>query len=186
MSICTRMSAIAGCGLMAVGAVAAFAPPALADLTGDTGVTVAITGGDLSISVDTTARTITAQAGAVTTTGSTTLGQTVVTDNRAAGLTVTVKASSAADFAKSGGGTALLRSYGTVAAGTFTKTGGFSSAVVADPGTGILSSAGGTFVTATGVAGTGTLTFSPTLTFTVPAAATVAGTYTGTVTQTAS
>jgi hypothetical protein len=160
---------------------AAVAAPATAE---DTAVTFELTGGFLEITQAPTAATLT--AGALTVGGSTVsgaLGSTTVTDERGALLNnATVTMSS----------TAFSNAVTTIPATAVT---GYSGVATPDSGTTVpvattaatavvLGGTGGTILTMESV-GTGSASYDPTVSVAIPTDAT-AGSYSGTITQTAS
>jgi hypothetical protein len=168
----------------AVGGILIAAPAANADAA-STPVTFTLAAGSLSITAPSSTVTLTS-SGALSVTGTSVSGQlgtTTVSDARgtvAHSVTVTMSAS---DFALSGGGGTIANTNATGYSGLATPTG---VAVPVPTASGqALSGAGSTILTLTGVLGAGGATYNPTVSVAVPANA-LAGTYTGTVTQTVS
>jgi hypothetical protein len=167
--------------------LAAFVPTtADAATSGNTPVTFTLTGGNLSITVPSATATLT--GGALSVTGSSVSGQlgaTTVDDARGALLhSVTVNMSTT-DFSDGAGHTITAATHATGYSGVATPT-GVSVPVPTTLATAVdISGAGNTILTLTGVVGAGGASYNPTVAVSIPATA-VAGTYTGTVTQTAS
>jgi hypothetical protein len=158
----------------------AVAAPATAE---DTAVTFELTGGFLTITQAPAAATLT--SGALTVGGSTVsgaLGSTSVTDERGALLNNATVTMSSSDF--SNGSTTIPASSATGYSGVATPDSGTTVPVGTTALTAVaLSGLGGTILTMESV-GTGSASYDPTVTVAIPTDAT-AGTYTGTITQTA-
>jgi len=178
--------ALAVAAAMSTG-LAAFVPVAAnAGTSGSTPVTFDLTGGALSITAPSSTATLT--GGALSVTGSTVsgaLGSTTVTDERGTlGHTDTVTMTTT-DFSDGAGHTVAALNNATAYSGVATPTG------VAVPGatTAVtpvnIWGTGGAVLTLTSVVGSGGASYNPTVTVAIPAGS-VAGTYTGTVTQTVS
>lgn len=158
-----------------------------APAAGATTATFTLAGGSISVTQPTADATLTGAALALT--GSTMTGQlgsTTVTDERGALLGgLTVKMSSTA-FGHSSGDYSIPATAVSGYSGVVTPTG----VAVPVPTTAVTPAdlsvdGGGTIVTVTGITGAATLTYNPTVSVAVPGGA-PAGTYTATVTQTAS
>lgn len=178
-------------GLATVGtvAVSGLLPTAASAAPGDTGVTFTLSGGSLTLS--TPSATATLSPGGALGVGGTTvsgqLGATTVTDNRAtAAHSVTVTMAST-DFTD-GAGDTISKSNATAYSGVPSSTSGltvtFVPTTVATPAS-IGNTGGATVFSMTGLVGSASATYNPTVSVAVPNNA-VAGTYTGTVTQTVS
>ncbi len=176
-----------------VGALAA-APVASADTTATTPVTFTLTTtGTLSITAPTAQVTLDSSGALDLVNGSSVskaLGSTTVTDSRAAllhNLTVKMEAS---DFVQKDSGNNVVatvsrtnaKAYSGTASGSLTSLAAPTTALTA-PGIGV--DGGATILTVTGVVGSGTVSYNPTVSVSIPGSA-AAGTYTGTVTQTVS
>jgi hypothetical protein len=149
----------------------------------DTNVTFSLTGGSLTLTAPASA-TLTA-AGALGVTGTSVsgqLGSTTVSDERGAlthSVTVTMSSTNFSD----GAGNSVAATNATGYSGVATTSG---VAVAVPTATGqALSGTGSTILTLNSVIGSGGATYNPTVDVTIPAG-TVAGNYSGTVTQTAS
>ena len=180
----------------ALGASGLLATPAFAATSGSTNVTFALSGTGLAISIPSNpdVNLGTATAGVLGTSVSGSMNPTTVSDTRGgvlAAWTVTV-----ASTGFTGSGTAAGQSLAPGNASMYVNvadlttlvglaTGGLiptSVALVATPVT--LSSGGATLIAGT-TTGSGTITYTPAISVNIPAS-TVAGTYTGAVTQTVS
>ena len=149
----------------------------------DTNVTFSLTGGSLTLDAPASA---TLSAGALDVAGTTATGQlgtTTVSDTRGAlSHTVTVTMSTT-DFTTTGGDT-IAKSNATGSSGAAVPS-GVAVAVPTLTGQNIGAAGGATILQLTGVVGSASATYSPTVTVAVPGSA-VAGNYSGVVTQTAS
>jgi hypothetical protein len=175
-----RLPALALSTLALTPALALLPSPAQA---GSTNVTFTLTGGTLTLSAPTTASLSTAALAVGGTSVSGTLGNTTVTDTQGAVAHTDTVNMSSTDF--------------TSTNGTITKSnaGGYSGVPSAVSGVGVpvptasaqtIGAAGGaTILQLTGVIGSASVTYNPTVDVTIPANA-VAGAYSGTVTQTVS
>ncbi|MFL6238247.1 MAG: hypothetical protein ACJ735_01960 [Actinomycetes bacterium] len=195
ITISVATLALAGCGLLAAPAFAAGG--CTSNCSASTNVTFALSGAGLSISVPSNADvdlgTATTNVVGTSVTGS--LHPTTVTDTRGQVLapwTVTVSSSgftgsgaAAGHSLAAGNATMYLDTVSTLANVVALATGGLlptSAALQATPVT--LSSGGATLLAGT-TTGSGTITYTPDISVSIPAA-TVAGTYSGAVTQTVS
>jgi hypothetical protein len=147
----------------------------------NTTVTFAVTIGALSISAPASANLGAGNPG--TTIGPTPLGTVVVTDNRAALNAGWIATASSTDFTSGGGSSAetIPASDVNYDPGPLATTG----TVTASPSDITLSSTPQAVVTASGITGDDTASWSPNLTVAVPANA-VGGTYTATLTHSVS
>jgi hypothetical protein len=181
MSVRTGRTLAAVVGLAAVAGMVVAAAPASAG----TGVTFTLTGGSLSIAQPSATATITGVTStALGTTSTGSLGSTTVTDTRAstAGWAVSMSSTDLSDGAThtivAGKMVAYLSAVPTATSGTAVVTTTKLSAV-----TGLtLANTAGSLMTATTV-GSNVVSFNPTVQLTVDSTD-IAGTYTGTVTQT--
>jgi hypothetical protein len=153
----------------------------------DTNVTFTLTGGSLSLTAPGSASlTAAGQLGATGTSVTGALGNTTVTDARGTlAHTVTVTMSST-DFVD-GSSDTITKSNASAYSGVPTATSGTAVPVPTTAGTpaSIGNAGGATVFSMTGLVGSASATYSPTVTVTIPANA-IAGSYSGTVTQTAS
>lgn len=171
-------------------AVAALSTASLAALVpsaanaADTNVTFTLSGGSLTLSAPSSASLSAAgNLGVTGTSVSGQLGNSTVTDARGSlAHTVTVNMVTT-DFTDVAGDT-IAKSNATGSSGATVPTG----VAVANPtltGQAIGASGGATILQLTGVVGSASTTYNPTVSITIPANS-VAGSYSGTVTQTAS
>ena len=174
---------------LALSAVALAGTALAAPTAGATTATFTLTGGNLSVAQPTGTATLTGSALALGgTTMSGQLGSTTVTDSRGqllGGFDVTMTSSSFqhANFATNGYEipASAVTGYSGVVVPTGVAVPVGTTAVTAVS----LAGAGGDIVTVTGVTGAASIAYNPTVSVAVPGDA-LAGTYTGTVTQTAS
>jgi len=147
----------------------------------DTAVTFTLTGGSLTLTAPTSAALSNAglQVGGTSVTG--TLGNTTVTDARGALGHIDTVTMSVTDFSD-GHGNSVAKSNATGYSGVFTPT-GVAVAVPTTTGQTIGAAGGATVLQMTGVVGSASATYNPTVTVTIPTN-TIAGDYSGTVTQT--
>jgi hypothetical protein len=177
-------AAILATGLAPTAASAAVTSPAAVSAQGsgdpDTTVTFAVTSGALSMTAPASANL---GSGAPGTTITSEIGAVTVTDDRALLSAEWTATASSTDFITSGGTTAetIPATDVTYAPGQTTTTGG----ITATPTQITLDNQPQTVVTGTEGVGNNTATWNPTLAVHVPAQA-VAGTYTGTLTQSVS
>lgn len=174
--------ALAMTAAMTTGLAALVPAAANAGTSGSTPVTFTLTGGALSLSAPSSTATLT--GGVLSVGGSSVsgaLGSTTVTDERGTtGHTDTVTMTTT-DFSDGAGHTVAAAGNATGYSGAATVTG---VAVPAPTLTGVsIAGAGGAILQLTSVVGSGGASYSPTVTVAIPAGS-VAGTYTGTVTQT--
>jgi len=149
----------------------------------DTNVTFTLNGGSLTLTAPASANLAAGNLGVGGTTVSGQLGNSTVTDARGA-LTHTVTVTmSTTDFTTTGGDT-IAKSNATGSSGVATPT-GVAVAVPTLTGQTIGAAGGATILQLTGVVGSASATYNPTVSVAVPGDA-VAGDYSGTVTQTAS
>lgn len=183
----TRKRLVVAAGVLTLGALGFAAPAAHAASTGSTNVTFTITAGTLSIAVPTpsTPVPITMALTAGNYVGTAQLGTTTVTDSRG-GLadSVAVTASSTGFTGTASGTPALPASDGSLTAGLVTFVPGMVAATAVPVGTNLATTNGQPVMNGT-TAGTGSASYNPTLTITVPQASAIADTYTGSVVQTA-
>jgi len=183
----TRIAAVISAAALTAGALGVLAPPAHAALTGDTAVTFTLTGGALSISVPTSANM---SAGTATGTPSLSgaLGSTSVTDargNLVATWTVTVTSTDFTTGAASSGETIPKAnvSYTAGAASATTGTGTFTPSTVASlNGVAPATQIGGAWAGVSNNSATWPSTIGVTL-LNANNTTAVAGTYSGTITQ---
>ena len=176
--------ALAMTAAMTTGLAALVPAAANAGTSGSTPVTFTLTGGALSLTAPSATATLT--GGTLSVGGSSVsgaLGNTTVTDERGTlGHTDTVTMATT-DFSDGAGNTVLASGNATGYSGTATPTGVAvpvgTTAATAVP----ISGAGGAILQLTSVVGSGGASYSPTVSVAIPAGS-VAGTYTGTVTQT--
>lgn len=178
-----RLTLAASTAALALAGSVFAASPALA-APGDTTVTFALTGGNLTLTAPGSASLTPSGGGVISISGNSasgSLGSTTVTDARGTALhTVTVTMKSTG-FTGAGGGS-IPASDVTGYSGAATPTG---VAVAVPTATGqALAGTGSTILTLTGVVGAGGATYNPTVSVTIPAG-TLADNYTATVTQTA-
>ena len=164
--------------------LAAFVPAtANAATSGSTPVTFTLTGGAISLSVPSATATLT--GGALSVAGSSvtgTLGTTTVDDARGLAVVTDTVTMSSSDFSDGAGHTVTAAGNATGFSGVATPTG---TGIPAPTATGQdLSGAGSTILTVA-IVGAGGATYNPTVTVAIPAGS-VAGTYTGTITQSVS
>jgi hypothetical protein len=152
----------------------------------DTNVTFTIAGGSLTLSAPgSAALTASGNLGLTGTTVSGQLGSTTVTDARGSLLGSFNVKMSTTDFSD-GSGNTIAKSNATGYSGVATPSGvavpvGTTNLTAVNIG----AAGGGTIVTVTGVTGAASVSYNPTVSVAVPAD-TVAGDYSGVVTQTAS
>jgi hypothetical protein len=152
----------------------------------DTNVTFTLTGGSLTLSAPgSAALTAAGNLGLGGTTVSGTLGNTTVTDARGSLLGGFNVSMSTTDFSD-GSGNTVAKSNATAFSGVATPTGiavpvGTTNLTAVNIG----GAGGGQILTVTGVTGSASVAYNPTVSIAIPAD-TVAGDYSGTVTQTAS
>lgn len=167
MNLCKPLAVAAVAGAL----VAASAVPASAD---DTATTFSLTGGALTLSVQSAAALTNAASGTTTINGS--LGAVSVTDNRGGTANWNVSgASTAFTGAIVGGSSSTAVSY---TGGTVTETG---TITVADGAATTLTTTAASVVAPTALSGNNTAAWSPQLAVTMPAGA-LADSYSGTVT----
>jgi hypothetical protein len=149
----------------------------------DTGVTFTLNGGALTITAPGSATLSAANLQVGGTSVSGTFGTTTVSDLRGALAHTDTVNMSTTDFSD-GSGDTVAKSNATGSSGASTPNG---VAVVVPTLTGqtIGASGGATILQMTGVVGSASTSFTPTVSVTIPGSA-IAGTYTGTVTQTVS
>lgn len=179
----TRLTVAAGTAALALAGSVFAAAPASAQ-----SVTFTLAGGSLSIAEPTGAAVLTPASGLAGLTGTTvagSLGNTVVTDNRAGIVGWAAKITGTTAFTN-GNTTIPVTAAKAYVPSTITTTGTVlaTAGTYVDAATGLaLSSAAQNLVTATAVVGNNTAAFNPSLSITIPGDAT-AGAYTGAVTQT--
>ncbi len=183
-----RLRTAAALSLAAATSALALAAPAQA---ADTPVTFTLTTtGALSIAAPTSEVTLTGSALSLTgTVVSAALGATTVTDGRASLLHNVTVTMSASDFVQKDAGNNVVATIakgaatgysGAATGGTLTSL--FVPTTAVTPAS-IGGTGGATIGTVVGLIGSGTVTYSPTVSVAVPATA-VAGVYTGTISQT--
>jgi hypothetical protein len=166
--------------VLTVASVTALVPTAAN--AADTNVTFTLTGGSLTLTAPASATLTAGGLGVGGTTATGTLGSSTVTDTRGA-LTHTVTVTmSTTDFTTTGGDT-IAKSNATGYSGVATPS-GVGVAVPTLTGQTIGAAGGATILQLTGVIGSASATYNPTVSVAVPAGA-VAGDYSGVVTQTA-
>ena len=148
----------------------------------DTNVTFTLSGGSLTLTAPASASLTAGGLGVGGTTATGQLGSSTVTDTRGAlAHTVTVTMSTT-DFT-TGGGATIDKSNVTGYSGVATPA-GVGVAVPTVTGQNVGAAGGATILQVTGVVGSASATYNPTVSVAVPANA-VAGSYSGVVTQTA-
>jgi hypothetical protein len=167
---------------LATASVAALVPTAAN--AADTNVTFTLSGGSLTLSAPGSASlTAAGNLGVTGTSVSGSLGSSTVTDSRGSlAHTVTVNMSST-DFTDAASDV-IAKSNAAGSSGATVPT-GVAVAVPTLTGQTIGASGGATILQLTGVVGAASTTYNPTVTVTIPANA-IAGSYSGTITQTAS
>src|SRR3954452_16316847 len=175
-----RKPPVLALGVLTVAAVTALVPTAAN--AADTNVTFTLSGGSLTLTAPAAAALTAGGLGVGGTTATGTLGSSVVTDTRGAlAHTVTVTMSST-DFTTTGGATidkSNVTGYSGVAV-----PGAVAVPVPTLTGQTVGASGGAAILQLTGVVGSASATYSPTVSVAVPGNA-VAGDYSGVVTQTA-
>jgi hypothetical protein len=169
-----------GLATVAVASVAALVPTAAN--AADTNVTFSLTGGSLTLTAPTDAALSSSALSVSGTSVTGSLGSTTVSDERGAlAHTVTVTMSTT-DFSD-GAGDTIAASNATGYSGAAVVS-GVGVAVPTLTGQSIGNAGGASILDITGVVGSASTTYNPTVTVSIPAD-TVAGDYSGTVTQTA-
>ncbi|MDQ1695670.1 MAG: hypothetical protein QOJ03_1023 [Frankiaceae bacterium] len=150
----------------------------------DTNVTFTLTGGSLTLSAPGSASLSAAgNLGVTGTSVSGQLGNSTVDDARGS-LAHTVTVNMSTTNFTDGSGDTIAKSNATGSSGATTPT-GVAVAVPTLTGQTIGAAGGATILTLTGVIGSASTTYNPTVSVTIPANS-IAGSYSGTVTQTAS
>lgn len=186
-----RRITVVGLASAVAATLSVLAPVAANAASGSTNVTFTLTGGSLTISAPSSA-TLTSGGGSLTLglsgqTVSANLGNTTVTDAQGALGHVDTVTMAASDFTDAATDT-ISKSNATAYVASVTPTGSLSAATpsstAATPSQ-IGNSGGASILTMTGIVGTASATYNPTVTVSIPSNA-VAGTYSGTITQTVS
>jgi hypothetical protein len=150
----------------------------------DTNVTFTLSGGSLTLSAPSSASLSAAgNLGVGGTTVSGTLGNSTVDDSRGS-LAHTVTVNMSTTNFTDGSGDTIAKSNATGSSGLTTPN-GVAVAVPTLTGQTIGAAGGATILTLTGVVGAANTTYNPSVSVTIPANS-IAGSYSGTVTQTAS
>src|SRR3954447_22455265 len=175
-----RKPPVLALAVLTAAAVTALVPTAAN--AADTNVTFTLSGGSLTLTAPAAAALTAGGLGVGGTTATGTLGSSVVTDTRGAlAHTVTVTMSTT-DFTAAGGAT-IDKSNATGYSGVATPS-GVGLPVPTLTGQNIGAAGGATILQLTGVIGSVSASYNPTVSVAVPAGA-VAGDYSGVVTQTA-
>lgn len=178
----TRRTRLVVAGVAALGLVG-LAVPAQAATSGDTTVTFTLAAGELAISAPASANlgTVGGTATVAQVTGQ--LGNTVVTDNRGGVASIHNVTLSSGDFTTGTGGANKTIAGSTVTAmsGAVTHTNTTATAVAV--ATIVAVPSGSTIMGLSAYTGNDKATYNPTVTIPIPVT-NVAGTYTGTITQT--
>ena len=148
----------------------------------DTAVTFTVSAGALSLSGAPSAALSNATATVAGTSVSGQLGSTTVTDNRAAAAGAWSVSVSSTNFTAAGG-LSIAKAQASAYSGISTATTGVSVFVPTTAANPVNLGSAGTIASATGILGSSTVTYNPTLTVTIGNSV-QAGDYSGTVTQT--
>lgn len=199
----SRKRLVVAVGVLTIGALGFAAPAAHAATTGSTDVTFTLSAGALTISVPSPTSPVSFSLASSLTSpgdyvGSAQLGSTTVTDTRGVLASSDTVTATALDFIgttavpstnttvySNNGTDAVPASDGSLSAGTVTFSGGMV-AVTGTPLAGTNLSGTGQQVMLGTTAGSGSASYNPTLTITVPQAGAIADVYSGAVTQSAS
>jgi|SwirhisoilCB2_FD_contig_41_19360766_length_822_multi_3_in_0_out_0_2 hypothetical protein len=182
--------ALSAIGALAAGLAVFGAAPAMACTAptggscGDTTATFTVTAGSLSIAAPTSVALSNSALALTAGSVSGTFGTTTVTDTRGGlGLTGWTVSVSSTDFTTpdNGGGT-ITKSNGSIYSGAGTIVSGLPVLVATTLATPVSLASAGTLLQATSATGSNQVTYTPTLSVTIPTNA-IPGNYTGVITQ---